>query len=237
MRITNRIGIPIERGFDLLPASWAETVGSASRDALSTALRFAMGTLDNAPAAEPSNRLHKLLATASGTAGGAFGLPALAVELPLSTTLMLRSIADIARTHGEDLGSAESKLACLEVFALGGRSPEDDASESAYFAVRIAMSRTVSEAAKHIAGRGVVTESAPAIMRLLSQIGSRFGIAVSEKVAAQAVPVIGAVGGGVINWVFMDHFQDMAKGHFIVRRLERQHGADPVRVAYEMRSQ
>jgi hypothetical protein len=58
----------------------------------------------------------------SGAIGGAFGLTALAVELPLSTAIMLRSIADIARSEGEDLTMVESRLACLEVFALGGRS-------------------------------------------------------------------------------------------------------------------
>ena len=45
-----------------------------------------------------------------------------------------------------------------------------------------------------------------------------------EKAAAQAIPAIGAAGGAIINTIFMDHFQDMARGHFIVRKLERKHG-------------
>ena len=56
---------------------------------------------------------------------------------------------------------------------------------------------------------------------------------VSEKVAAQAVPVIGAAGGVVINVLFIDHFQEMARGHFIVRRLERTYDPQLVRAEYE----
>jgi hypothetical protein len=37
----------------------------------------------------------------------------------------------------------------------------------------------------------------------------------------------------MINTVFIAHYQDMARGHFIVRRLEKIHGTQPVRVAYD----
>ena len=51
----------------------------------------------------------------------------------------------------------------------------------------------------------------------------------TEKAAAQLVPLIGAIGGATINAIFIDHFQSVARGHFAVRRLERRHGADAVR--------
>ncbi len=169
----------------------------------------------------------------SGFGAGAFGLPALAVELPLSTTVMLRSIADIARSEGEPLRQVEARLACLEVFALGGPSAGDDAGESGYFVIRTALARAVSEASAYAAERGLVIEGAPALVRFVAQVASRFGVVVSEKAAAQAVPVLGALGGAAINAAFMNHFQDMARGHFIVRRLERTHGQEAVRRAYE----
>jgi hypothetical protein len=124
-------------------------------------------------------------------------------------------------------------LACIEVFALGGRSKTNDAAETGYFAVRTALARAVSEAAQYIAERGLAEEGAPAIVRLITQIAGRFSVAVSEKAAAQAVPVIGAAGGAIVNLIFIDHFQDMARGHFVVRRLERFHGADLIRAEYE----
>lgn len=71
---------------------------------------------------------------------------------------MLRSIADIARSEGERLRTPEAKLACLEVLALGGRSPNDDTNESAYFAIRGALAKVVSEAAKYIAEKGLAEE-------------------------------------------------------------------------------
>ena len=49
---------------------------------------------------------------------------------------------------------------------------------------------------------------------------------------SQGVPVIGALGGATVNVLFIDHFQDMARGHFVVRRLERKYGADEVETAY-----
>ena len=68
---------------------------------------------------------------------------------------------------------------------------------------------------------------------LVAAIGARFGIVVSEKAAVQAIPIIGAAGGAMVNTVFIGHYQDMARGHFIVRRLEKIHGAEPVHAAYE----
>jgi hypothetical protein len=45
--------------------------------------------------------------------------------------------------------------------------------------------------------------------------------------------VVGAVGGAIINTLFIDHFQNMAQGHFIVRRLERAHGREIVESVYD----
>ena len=55
----------------------------------------------------------------------------------------------------------------------------------------------------------------------------------SEKVAAQAVPVVGAASGAAINLLFVNTFQKTAAGHFVVRRLERKYGPDVVKSAYE----
>lgn len=177
---------------------------------------------------------HKAMAAVSGAVGGAFGLATLAVELPLSTTLMLRSIAQIAQEEGEDLSDPENALACVQVFALGGREAAGSAlTESGYFAVRAALAKTMVEAARYAGNRALLDEAAPALIRFSAQIAARFGVVVSQKVAAQAVPILGAVGGAAVNAAFMDHFQSTARAHFTVRRLERTYGAAPVRAAYE----
>jgi len=44
--------------------------------------------------------------------------------------------------------------------------------------------------------------------------------------------VVGALGGAAISTLFMNHYQDMGRGHFIVRRLDRPHGQDEIRRLY-----
>jgi len=105
--------------------------------------------------------------------------------------------------------------------------------ETGYFAVRAGLAQAVSEAAQYIATHAAAQEGAPALVRLVAMIASRFQIQVSEKAAAQAVPIIGAAGGALINLLFIDHFQDMSRGHFTIRRLERQYGADEIKREYE----
>lgn len=231
-KITSALGAPIEKGFALLPAKWAKAVHKASEAALMKALDVAVKSLgDNNLSSR--ERVHKLAVAVSGAAGGAFGLVALAIELPISTTIMLRSIADIAKSEGEDIQNIDTRLACLTVFALGGKSKDDDGAESGYFAVRAALATAVSEASKFLAEKGLSKAGAPAMVRLISVLSARFGVVVSQKAAAQAIPILGAVGGALVNTIFIGHFQDMARGHFIVRRLERIYGADAVKTAYE----
>jgi len=231
-KITNYLGTPIEKGFALLPENWNLKVGELTRTALSKAVQAAIITMKDSPGKEASNIWHKFAVATTGGIGGLFGLPALAIELPISTTIMLRSIADIARSEDETLNKIESKIACIEVFALGGPSISDDASESGYFAVRAGLAQYVTKTAEYIAQKGLTEEGAPALVRLIIQIAERFSIQVSEKAAAQAVPAIGAAGGAIINTLFIDHFQDMARGHFIVRRLERKYGKEVVEETY-----
>lgn len=233
VQITNVIGKPIEYTVNALPEPISRKIGDATRAALQSSLRLAVSTMSSERGVAPSNTMHKFLTTLSGAVGGAFGLPALAVELPVSTSIMLRSMADIARAEGENIRAVETQLACLEVFALGSPKASDDASETGYYATRAALARLVSEAARFIAANGLAEEGAPVIVRLMAKLASRFSVAVSEKFAAQSVPVIGAAGGAAVNLIFINHFQDMARAHFTVRRLERKYGSEVVQREYQ----
>jgi hypothetical protein len=233
IRLANLVGSPLEKGFALLPNKWTGAVNKATKSALMKALQFAMASLGSRKRRNSREFFHKVLVGTSGGIGGAFGLAALPVELPVSTAIMLRSIADIARSEGHNISLMQTRLECLEVFALGGKNTKDDGGDSAYWVTRAALSKTVSEAATYLTQKGAVDASAPVIIRLVNAIASRFGVLVSEELAAKAVPVIGAAGGGLINVLFIDHFQDMARGHFIVKRLEAAHGIETVRSVYE----
>ena len=220
-RIADLAGKPFEAGFRMLPREVSEKVGEIVRTALLKGLEFAVRTLGSGDTKISQDWLHKILVTGSGMAGGAVGLASLPVELPVSTALMLRSIGDIARSEGHDLSRLEVRLSCLEVLALGGRRAGDDAAESGYWIVRGALAKAVSEAAAYIAERGLVEEGAPPLARLIAAIAARFSAVVTEEVAAKAVPVVGAFAGGAVNLLFMHHFQEMARGHFVVKRLEK----------------
>jgi EcsC protein family len=231
VRLAEIAGKPIELVGRALPETASKVVTAATTKALNAGLVMAFRTMQNEPKAA-SGLLHKALAATSGAVGGSLGLAALPIELPISTLIMLRSIGDVARSEGEDLTSSETALACLQVFALGGLKGEADAANSGYFAVRGLLAKSVGEAARFIAERGGVAEGAPMLVRLIAQIASRFGVVVTQKLAAQAVPLIGALGGAAVNYAFIDHFQEVARAHFVVRRLERRYGKDAVRAAY-----
>jgi hypothetical protein len=231
-KITSYIEKPIEKIIDSLPVKTSQNIQDAVRVTLKHLLSLTVKTMDKELIRGASTAAHKVAGGISGALGGAFGLPALAVELPISTSIILRSIADIARSEGEDISTLQSRLACLEVFAFGGNSDADDGAETGYFTIRAVLAKAVSDAAKHIASKGLTESGAPPIARLISQLASRFGSVVSEKVFVQSVPVIGALGGATINLLFVDHFQEVARGHFTVRRLERKYGKEKVKEEY-----
>ena len=231
-RLTHYAGQPIERMLSTLPRGASRKVDKVVRATIERLFRASLKTLGKRPGRRASLRSHNIAGSLSGALGGAFGLSSLAVELPLSTAIMLRAIADIARSEGEDLTAPESQLACLEVFALGGGAATESSADTGYYAVRASLAKALSEAAQHIARKGLAEKGAPVIARFIAQIASRFGALVSEKVAAQAIPLIGAAGGAGINLLFINHFQATARGHFIIRRLERTYGKEAVQQAY-----
>jgi hypothetical protein len=232
-RLTGMLGRRIESAGLLIPGSLRSLAGRATNRALEAAMKTALHSLRDGglPA---SRTIHRISATATGAVGGAFGLVSLPIELPISTILLLRAIADIARHEGEDLSHPETALACMQVFALGGRSPDDDFVDASYFAVRALLARTISEAAHYVGTTAAINESAPILMRFMTQIAARFGIVVTQKFAAQTIPIIGAAGGAMVNYAFMEHFQALAQGHFTIRRLERKYGQSAVHHAYNL---
>lgn len=237
VRLADRVGLPLEALVRRLPEGVRRAVGEGTRTALEGSLRVALRTLEAAPPRRGTDWLHRGVVIASGAAGGALGLPGLLLELPFSLTVMLRSIAAHARAQGEDLSQPDGRLECLTVFAYGTRAGGDDAADTGYFTVRTALARAVGQAAQYVAERGLAEaageRSAPALVQLLARIAPRLGVAVTDKAAAQLVPLLGAAGGAAVNALFMSHYQATAWAHFTIRRLERTAGPAAVREAYE----
>jgi EcsC protein family len=232
-RLTDAVGRPVGMLGRTLPQPARRVIAQVRETALRGALRLALRTLDLNTPAKSANRAHKLALAASGAVGGRVGTRGAAgrtADIDHDPSALDRR--DRARgSRGPEC--SRGALACVEVFALGGQAAGESAFESGYFAVRAALAKAVSDSARFVAAEGVAALPAPVIARLISQVAARFGIVVSEKIAAQAAPVLGAIGGAAVNAAFADHFQTLARGHFIVRRLERRHGASLIAFEYQ----
>jgi hypothetical protein len=232
-QLADYAGKPIERVMRLMPKAASTRIHKAVEAAILNCLNVAINSIEPKSKAPPAQRAASVLAGLSGGVSGFFGLFALPIELPVTTTLMLRSIADIARHQGEDLSTLEARLACVEVFALGAPRSAGPRADFGYYASRALLSRLTANASAHLLERNTANLSAPMVGGLVTEIASRFGVVVSERSAASALPVLGAVGGATVNVLFMNHFQRIARGHFAIRRLERRYGASVVRRLYD----
>lgn len=246
-RISALIGMPVKALADALPGFATRRINGMVAAALGKSAAVALWSLENQPGKQASPRLNKVYAALSGAAAGAFGFTALALELPVTTTIMMRAVADIARAEGFDLKDFTTRQACLEVFALGGnemtRAASDGVIDIRYYTARgfvtetmQALSKELADAAASQVGHGLHSLSGEQagkwLAKLIEKVAGRFGVVITEKFAAQAVPVIGAATGAAINVLFTNFYQDMARGHFIVRRLEGVYGVEAVRGAY-----
>jgi hypothetical protein len=238
-RLTDYAGKPIHGVLAQMPKPMRRAVDRAVERAIRECLEVALKSLKSAPKKRPSTRLASTLAGVAGGFGGLFGAASLPIELPVTTILMLRAIADIARHHGEDLSTIEGRLACVEVFAHGSNKSVGERAggserrpDVGYYASRAMLGRLANEASTFLLERGATRLAAPAVAALTGEVASRFGVVVWEKIAASAIPLAGAAGAATINVVFMNHFQSIARGHFMLRRLERIYGEDAIRSHY-----
>lgn len=251
LKVANLLGKPLETLAGVLPQGVRDAARDLTDRALRHGLEAALLTLPRGDRArvidEPGDAggwdriKHNLAAGVTGAVAGGFGLAALAVELPITTTIVLRDIATVARSLGEDLDDREVKLQCLAVFSMGGGAKEGElkAMESSYYATRLGLSGTIREAAQYAArvtaeqlARDLAAGASPALVRLVAAIAGRFNVVVSQKLVAQAVPAIGAVGGALVNVAFAAHFDRVARCHFGIRALERTYGREVVQAAY-----
>jgi hypothetical protein len=238
IRLANKIGKPIEVAVQALPTKHQKKIRNATQVALQRGLKEVTKTI---PARQNTKELvpvknrtrqlktwHTAASFGVGAAGGFFGLFSLPIELPLTTAIILRSVAAIADESGMDLNDPQVQLECLYILSLGSPgSDQDDALASAYWTSRTAFARLTHEAASEIN-----RATAPILVKFLAKVAARFEFIVSEKLVAEAVPILGAIGGGVINATFTSYFSQAARYHFGLRALENKHGREAVEYCY-----
>ena len=238
IRLSSAIGMPVEAVAKQLsekaPKAVVDLVQNSTRKAIEFVMLNTVRTLTGEEPTPANLGLHKAAVATTGAVAGFFGLETLIIELPITTGIMFRSIVDIARAEGESPKDNETILNAMQVFAIGsGMSDKDDAAETSYYGARLALSKAVTDALQYVIANGIGNASAPVLVRFVAAIASRFGVVVTQKAVAQSLPIIGAVGGGLVNTMFISHFQDIARGHFVIRRLERHYGVDTVQDAYQ----
>ncbi len=203
MSVLNLIGGQAENLLERLPDRTKDQLETATRRALETALSAA--SLSHRVVPTRQSWLDRALATGMGAVGGAGGLPSALVELPVTTSVLLRSIQGVALEHGFDPQSADIRKECIMVFATAGPLAEDDGADLAFLSARM----TLTGATVH----GIISRVAPRLATVLGQ-----------KLAAQTIPVIGAAAGAATNYAYISYYQEMAKVHFGLLRLSRDTG-------------
>jgi hypothetical protein len=225
------LGKPLELVQKTLPKALQAKLATVLEKSLQKTLKISISTLP--PTAhqtlpkEPllQGKYHSIATAITGALGGFFGPAGIAIELPITTGLMFRSIANTAQSFGENLLDPNVRMECLQVFAMGSpQSNADDAMTSAYFSQRLAFNTFLNKAAEKGA--------ASMLTRVIARVASRYQIVVTEKIIAEAVPIFGAVGGAVINSAFTNFFNQTAYYHFGLRHLERKYDLETIEQIY-----
>jgi hypothetical protein len=246
IKLADAIGAPLKKVAKVVVPKRVAAIGNK---ALEEAMRLAANSVVRTPSNDDLDLAyrtagwtgfwHRLATTAAGGVSGAFGLAGLALELPVTTGIMFRSIASIANDFGENLGLPEGRLQCIAVFGYAGPGPTDDAVDASYLTARVAMAALLRDAAKFMTSRGAADVSealargmAPALVSFIERVAAQFNVVISQKLMAQSIPLVGIATGATINNVFTGHFNNVARYHFGIRRLERQYGTDAVYAEY-----
>lgn len=210
MKTVNYVGGQVEGGMKVLPDSVRGQIDKAARFALEKSFNLAAKTRTG-PIGRMlgTDRIHRVLGTVSGAVGGIAGIGTALTELPFATTIIFRSVQAVAEEYGEDPQSEETRLECLAVFGSGGPGDADDGIDTSFFGARLSL-------------------TGPALQGLIARVAPRFATMLSQKLASQSVPVIGAIAGAGTNYAFVDYYISMAHVHFGLRKLMREHGDDAV---------
>ncbi|PRY76995.1 EcsC family protein [Yoonia maritima] len=213
MKAINFVGGQVEDGMKLLPKPVRSQVDDIARKALEHSFEVAAKSRDGLGKNIGSDRVHKAMGTITGAIGGLGGLPTALAELPVATTVIFRAVLHVAEGHGEDPQSVETRMECLAVFGAGGPGTADDGVDTAFIGARLGL-------------------SGAAVHGLISRVAPKFAAVMSQKLATQTVPILGAAAGAGTNYAFVDYYVALAHVHFGLRKLARDHGQDVVTDAF-----
>lgn len=198
IQVLNLIGGRAESLLERLPAPVRDRLGDGTEAALHWAMRAAQGS--RGLVGDQPGWMNTAVTTAMGAAGGFGGLPTALAELPITTTVLLRAIQGVAAEHGFDPAARNVQFDCIEVFSAAGPLARDDGADLAFLSTRLAV-------------------TGPAVQGLIARVAPRLATVLGQKLAAQTVPVLGAVAGAATNYAYTSYYQEIAHVHFGLRKL------------------
>lgn len=214
MKLIAFAGSKAENVLESLPNAAKDIIEAITVRALELAYRGASVTGNSRAAPDFGRHGHKLASVLTGAAGGLAGLSSAVVELPVTVSLIFAAIQKAARTEGFDPKDDEVRRECLLVFSSGNPADDhDDGMNTSFLASRLLVN-------------GVTVHG------LISSIAPRLATVLTQKLATQAIPVLGSVAGAGINFTFTSYYQELAEIRFALRRLARNHGEDVVRLSF-----
>lgn len=196
--VLNLVGGSAENLIDRLPKPVRGSLEAATIAALHQAMTLAHSSRSMVP--DQKSWLNQAVTTAMGAAGGAGGLPTALAELPVTTTLLLRVIEGVAVEHGFDPEAESVRFDCVQVFSAAGPLSGDDGSDLGFLSARVAL-------------------NGKAMQAIIHKIAPRLAVVMGQKLAAQAVPVLGAVAGAATNYAYTSYYEEMAHIHFRLRKV------------------
>lgn len=209
IRLVNRLGNTLEGQMSALPDALRSQIERVTAQALETSYGIAART----PDLGQRGPLAAVIAT--GAAGGAGGLPTAIAELPVTVTLFLNAIRAEARTAGLDPNEDWVRSECLQVFAAGSPLAQDDGVNTSFLASRLAVSGS-------------------AVQNLITTIAPKLAAVLGQKLAAQAVPILGAVSGAALNAAFLSYYREVARVRFELLKLGQLYGTDAVEAEFRL---
>jgi hypothetical protein len=207
MRLVNRFSGGIEGQLAHLPVPIRTELERITVQALLTAHGLA------GIGGEVQGRGTMAAAVMAGAAGGAGGIVTSLAEMPVTITLILRAIRAEAVAAGFDPAEPGIRAACLEVFSAGTPLAMDDGVNTSFLSARLTL-------------------TGPALQKLIATVAPKLAAALGQKLAAQAVPILGAVSGAALNAAFLRYYRELARIRFQLMRLAVQHGAERVALSF-----
>lgn len=198
MKVLGLLGLPVSGLIKNLPGDVQDGLATATQSALTHAMKWAhssRGVLKDQP-----DWVNATVTAALGAAGGVGGVTSALAELPITVTVLLRAIQGVAVQYGFDPAQDSVRFDCVRVLAANGPFLADKGADLSMLEQRAGL----------VMGGGTW---------ITKVIVPRLAPVLGQKLAAQAVPVIGAAAGAATNYAYTSYYQDIAHVHFGLRKL------------------